>query len=111
MAVRISGAPTEADARRMLVELRRHSVEAKVDGALLELQVAFGLDPVAIFALVRDLVSIGFPVTYRFALLLLDEAAADCAHFGETAAVNRGWQVKVFRERTSAIAWLQERAA
>ena len=111
LSVRLSGAPTEADARRMLVELRRSSIEAKVDCALFELQVAFGLDPVTVFALVRDLMSIGFPVTYRFALLLLDEAAAESAQFGETAALNRGWQVRVFRERQPAIAWLEARAA
>ena len=111
LSVRVSGAPSEADARRMLVEMCRRSVEANVDAALLELRLAYGLDPVAVFGLVRELASIGFPPTYRFALLLLDEAAAESAQFGETAALNRGWQVKLFRQREPALAWLEGRAA
>jgi Fe2+ transport system protein FeoA len=110
LVVRVTGAPSEREARQMLLEMGQRSGAAGLKGALLEVKVAFGLDPVSLFSLVQGLLALGFPSDYRFAILLLDDVASESAHFAETAASNRGWKVRVFRERKAAVEWLAPRA-
>ena len=77
-------------------------------GALLEIQVAFGLNLPATKSLVSELPSMGFAPGYRIALLLLDEAARKSAQFAEDVAFNRGIALRVFSERDGALRWLAE---
>ena len=106
IVVELSGAPLEADVRAMLVELLQRSREADILGALVEVRLAFGLDPVATKALVLALPAMGFAPEYRIAVLLLDDAARDAARFAENVAFNRGLAVRVFDERAEALEWL-----
>ena len=106
IVVELSGAPLEADLRAMLTELLQQSREANLLGALVEVRLAFGLDPVATKALVLALPALGFAPDYRIAVLLLDDAARNAARFAENVAFNRGLAVRVFDERAKALEWL-----
>ena len=106
LVVRLTGAPSEGEIRSMLKAMLEHGT---VSRALIEVRVAFGLDPVSVLSLVNALGPMGFPPDYRFAVLLVDDAARDAAVFAETAAANRGRAIKVFKARDQALAWLAER--
>ena len=106
IAVELSGAPLEADIRAMLVELLQRSREANLLAALVEVRLAFGLDPVASKDLVLALPAMGFAPEFRIAVLLLDDAARNAARFAENVAFNRGLAVRVFDERAKALEWL-----
>ena len=106
LLVRLSGAPSEAEVRRMLAEVLAAARATDAQGALVEVRVAFGLDSVSVLALVNDLPALGFPPAFKFAVLLLDDAARDSAQFAETAAANRGRAVRAFSDRAAALAWL-----
>ncbi len=103
--VELSGAPTEPDIRAMLEELLRQSQATKLLKALVEVRLAFGLDPVSTKDLVLALPAM-FPPEFRIAVLLLDDAARSSARFAEDVAFNRGIAVRVFDEREKALAWL-----
>ncbi|HEY6821884.1 MAG TPA: hypothetical protein VI321_07670 [Burkholderiales bacterium] len=102
--VRISGTATESEKRQMLAALVQESTKAGLTHALL--LCSSPLDSVSILALMNDLGAIGFPANYKFAVLVSDEKTRETADFAETAAVNRGWQLKSFTDRAQAIAWL-----
>ncbi len=111
LLVYASGAPSEDECRSLLVDMKRRRDESSADHALIEVQVAFGLDLVATMALVKELDNLGFSRTFRIALLLLNNAALDAAEFAELAASNRGRAVRVFTDRAAAVAWLSRTAS
>ena len=104
LVVRITGAPSEHELRAMLDEMV--PARGKPLRALVEVKVAFGLDVVTTKKLVTALPALGFPPSYRIAVLLLDDAARRAAEFAEDVAVNRGLAVRVFRDRERALQWL-----
>lgn len=106
VAALLSGAPTESDGLALLKSLLQASRESGLERALVEVRVAYGLDPVSTKSLVVALPALGFPKSYRIAVLLLDEAARESASFAEDVAVNRGIGVRVFSGRDEALAWL-----
>jgi hypothetical protein len=54
--------------------------------------------------------ALGVARDMREALVLPDLASSsESARFYETACQNRGWNVRVFPDRTTALAWLTER--
>ncbi len=110
LLVRVSGSPTEQECMSLLSEMRRRSAESNAEHALVEVQVAFGLDLVATMSLVNELETLGFSRSFKIALLLLDESAREAVEFAELAATNRGRPLRVFTDRASALAWLAPRA-
>ncbi len=106
LLVRASGNPSEDECRSLLADMKRRRDESSADHALVEVEVAFGLDLVATMALVKELDQLGFSPTFRIALLLLNNAALDAAEFAELAAGNRGRALRTFTDRASAVAWL-----
>jgi hypothetical protein len=106
MAIRLTGAPSEPEVRALLGEMLSCYKEKGLSQALIEVKVAFGLDPVAIKSLVSSLPALGFPYGFRMAVLLLDEVAAKAMEFAEDVAVNRGIELRSFRDRGEALAWL-----
>ena len=109
LLVKLTGAPSEHEIRAMLRSLQEQS--AGMRGALFEVQVAFGLNLMETKALVASLPAVGFPPGFRLALLLLDDAAARSAEFAEDVAFNRGIGLRVFRDRSQAVAWLGAEAS
>jgi len=109
IVVRLSGPPSEANARVMLASLKAQSSENKIDCALFEVDVSGGLDPTRIMGIVKDLPALGFPPTFKFGIVLLGEGGRGAVEFAETAAVNRGWQVKIFPDSAGARHWLSAR--
>jgi len=107
LIVEMAGAPSEPAVREMLKEMAARSTGGQVMGALIEVRVAYGLDLVSSRDLVLSLPSLGFPRSYRIAVLLLDEVASQAAQFAEDVAVNRGLAVRVFRDRAQALGWLE----
>ncbi len=95
----------------LLSEMRRRSAESNAEHALVEVQVAFGLDLVATMSLVNELETLGFSRSFKIALLLLDESAREAVEFAELAATNRGRPLRVFTDRASALAWLAPRGS
>ena len=106
MLLNLTGAPSEAELRVLLGEMLQCYRDAALDKALVEVKVAFGLDPVGVKSLVTGLPAMGFPSHFRIAVLLLDEAAAKATRFAEDVAVNRGIALRLFRDRAEALAWL-----
>ena len=80
---------------------------AGTGGALVEVQVAFGLGLTSTKDLVIGLPAMGYAPGYRLAVLLLDDVAARPAEFAEDVAVNRGIALRVFRERDAAERWVR----
>jgi hypothetical protein len=107
LIVEMAGAPSEPAVREMLKAMAASSSGGQVIGALVEVRVAYGLDLVSSKDLVLSLPSLGFPRSYRIAVLLLDEVASQAAQFAEDVAVNRGLAVRVFRDREQALGWLE----
>ena len=68
-----------------------------------------GHSVVALYGLIGVFQSVGIDWRFREAVLMpsLDAAAEEVA-FYETACRNRGFNVRVFRERGEALAWLGE---
>ena len=104
VSVQISGIATESEKRQMLATLAHESRSTGLAHALL--LCSSPLDSVSVLALVNDLRALGFPANYKFALLVSDEKTRETAEFAETAAANRGWQLKSFTDRSQALAWL-----
>ena len=104
LEVRLTGVPTVPELRALLREMAQRRGEAC--GALMEVKVAVGLDFVGIQTLLEETVSLGLPLDFRFAVLLLDEQARRSADFAQVAAENRGVPLRVFSERDAALKWL-----
>ncbi|ACF13436.1 hypothetical protein Ctha_0971 [Chloroherpeton thalassium ATCC 35110] len=52
----------------------------------------------------------GLDMKSRIALLQPDSAKSrKAAHFYETASLNRGWNVKIFKNQDDALAWLSSK--
>ncbi len=105
--ISMSGAPSEPEVRLMLDDMLKAYREHAITAVVIEVKVAFALDPASIKGLVVGLPGMGFPRHYRIAVLLMDDVARDAAQFAEDVAVNRGIEmVRVFREREAALAWI-----
>ena len=96
LIVEMAGAPSEPAVREMLKAMAASSSGGQVIGALVEVRVAYGLDLVSSRDLVLSLPSLGFPRSYRIAVLLLDEVASRAAQFAEDVAVNRASRCACF---------------
>jgi len=107
LEVKVSGAPSETESRALLLDMVKAYRDSSITASLLEVKVAYGLDPASVKGLVIGLPAMGFPSHYRIAILLMDEVARESAEFAEDVAVNRGIEmVRVFREREAALAWI-----
>jgi hypothetical protein len=70
--------------------------------------LAKGPSPGDLFAMIRLLENRGLPRTLREALVVApDLPDPGDAHFYEDACRNRGWDIRIFPDRTSALAWLE----
>jgi hypothetical protein len=106
VVVRMYGPPSEQNARAMLAVLHAEIAKTNVGGALFEIDVTGGLDNFQILEIVKDLPRLGFKPSFKFGILLIAEEARNAVAFAETAALNRGWKVKIFTDPTSARNWL-----
>lgn len=66
------------------------------------------LPTMAGYDLTNDPLSRGWDHQYRLAVVHLHEERFQDALFAETVAVNRGFQIKIFRDEQSAMGWLME---
>jgi hypothetical protein len=67
-----------------------------------------GPSPGDLFAMIRLLENRGLPRTLREALVVTpDSPDPGDARFYEDVCRNRGWDIRIFPDRTSALAWLE----
>jgi len=112
----------KVDNEKEIIEIRSYGTLTKVDmeksiEGLMELKRKHGIDKVLIDTTKLDSVPntieifetmANFPHGFKVAIIIdKNKAIASDIRFGETVAMNRGKNIKVFSNNSSAINWLE----
>ena len=105
VTVRVTGRLRAAPLRDMTLELRDLVRKQQTRQVLLDYtEAVFGLEPYEVFERPRVLEELGFPSDVKVAVLF--QSLNEDTQFLENVYRNKGFPVRVFAEKPSAIDWL-----